>query len=402
VHDLDDVWRDDQLIEALANGAPVDTTDPAVAPLRALTGLVDAEPLPDYDIRGLENVVMLDTGRSRRLAVRSLAVALTAVATLSTSGVAAVVTGDPFQPAKVVWHQIQERAGDRWGADPAYDEDRLDSGSAVAGDTGDSGDSGYSGATSDVDDAGDSGDSEGTETSAQAALFEAARQRAGDGPPRLQRVDLTRASRDGLKAQQPAPSQDRAVAEADATAEPKTAEPKTAEPSPSPQEDTAAEKQQARQEEQPSGTTTSEGSAQQREGSAQQREDAQRSEEEQQAQDSRRSDQPDEDEQEPAPDAPSEDLDPRVVPDGPDEYPGDDYGSMPSPEEGTEDSDESEDDAEESDGATITEPAPDEDAPSTEDPTAEESEDDEPWSSLDVQRRAGSTDETVAPPRLNR
>jgi len=398
VHDLDDVWRDDQLIEALANGEPVDTTDPAVAPLRALTGLVDAEPIPDYDIRGLENIVMLDTGRSRRLAVRSLAVALTAVATLSTSGVAAVVTGDPFQPAKVVWHQIQERAGDRWGVDPASDEDRLDSGSAVAGDTG------YSGATGDVEDAGDAGDSGSTETSTQAALFEAARQRAGDGPPRLQRVDLTRASRDGLKAQQPAPSQDRAVAEADATAEPQTAE-----PSPSPQEDTAAEEQQARQEERASGTAASEDtaqqredSAQQREDSAQQREDAQRSQEEQEAQDSRRSDQPEEDEQEPTPDAPAEDLDPRVVPDGPDEYPGDDYGSMPSTEEGTEDSDESEDDAEESDGATITEPAPDEDTPSTEEPAAEESEDDEPWTSLDVQQRAGSTDETVAPPRLNR
>jgi len=383
VHDLDDVWRDDQLIEALANGEPVDTTDPAVAPLRALTGLVDAEPIPDYDIRGLENIVMLDTGRSRRLAVRSLAVALTAVATLSTSGVAAVVTGDPFQPAKVVWHQIQERAGDRWGVDPASDEDRLDSGSAAAGDTG------YSGTTGDVEDAGDSGS---TETSTQAALFEAARQRAGDGPPRLQRVDLTRASRDGLRAQQPAPSQDRAVAEADATAEPKTAE-----PSPSPQEDPAAEEQQARPEEPASGTATSEDTAQQREGSAQQREDTQRTEEEQEAQDSRRSDQPEEDEQEATSDAPAEDLYPRIAPDGTDEYPGDDHGSMPS----TEESDEAEDYAEESDGATITEPAPD-DTSSTEEPTAEELEDDEPWASLDVEQRAGSTDETVAPPRLNR
>ena len=384
MHDLDDVRRDDQLIEALANGEPVDTTDPAVAPLRALTGLVDAEPIPDYDIRGLENIVLLETGRSRRLAVRSLAVALTAVATLSTSGVAAVVTGDPFQPAKVVWHQIQERAGDRWGVDPASDEDRLDSGSAVAGD---SGDSGYSDATGDADDAGDSGS---TETSTQAALFEAARQRAGDGPPRLQRVDLVRASRDGLKAQQPAPSQDRAVAEADATGEPRTAE-----PSPSPQEDTATEEQQARQEERPSGTATSE-------DSAQQREDAQRYQEEQEAQDSRRSDQPEEDEQEPTPDAPAEDLDPRIAPDGPDEYPGDDYDSMPSTEEGPEDSDEAEDDPGEADGATVTEPAPDEEAPSSEEPTAEESEDDEPWASLDVEQRAGSTDETVAPPRLNR
>ncbi len=397
MHDLDDVWRDDQLIEALANGEPVDTTDPAVAPLRALTGLVDAAPIPDYDIRGLENIVMLDTGRSRRLAVRSLAVALTAVATLSTSGVAAVVTGDPFQPAKVVWHQIQERAGDRWGVDPTSDEDRLDSGSAVAGDTGDTG---YSGATDDVEDAGDSGS---TENSTQAALFEAARHRVGDGPPRLQRVDLPRASRDGLKAQQPAPSQDRAVAEADATAEPKTAE-----PSPSPQEDTAAEEQQARQEQRTSGSGTSddtaqqsEDTAQQSEGSAQQREDTQRTEEEQEAQDSRRSDQPEENEQEPTPDAPAEDLYPRIAPDGTDESPGDDYGSMPSTEEGTEESDEAEDYAEESDGATITEPAPD-DTSSTEEPTAEESEDDEPWTSLDVEQRAGSTDETVAPPRLNR
>jgi Anti-sigma-D factor RsdA to sigma factor binding region len=378
VHDLDDVWRDDQLIEALANGEPVDTTDPAVAPLRALTGLVDAEPIPDYDIRGLENIVMLDTGRSRRLAVRSLAVALTAVATLSTSGVAAVVTGDPFQPAKAVWHQIQERAGDRWGVDRTFDEDRLDSGSAVGGDTGDSGE------------AVDTGGSGGTRMSAQSAVFEAARQRADDGPPRLQRVDLNRPSRSGLKAA-PAPSQDRAVAEADATDESEAAQPA---PSPSTAEEPTAEERQASQEESASGTaTTSED-----ERSAQQREDAQRAEEEQESQDSRRSEQPEEDEQEPTTDAPEDDFDSGIIPDGTDEYTGDDDDSMRS----TEESDETEDDTEESDGTTYTDPAPEEDTSSTEESTEEESEDDGPWANWYVEQRAGSTDETVAPPRLDR
>jgi hypothetical protein len=382
VHDLDDVWRDDQLIEALASGEPVDTADPAAAPLRALTGLVDAAPIPDYDIRDLEtlgNIVVLDTGRSRRVAVRSLAVALTAVATLSTSGVAAVVTGDPFQPAKVVWHQIQERAGDRWGGDPLDDEDRLDSGSAIGGDT--------EGDTGEADSAGASG------TSAQSAVFEAARQ--AEEPSRLQRVALPRQSpekKDGLEADQ-APSQDRAVAQAEATDGPQAAASSPA------QERTAAEDRQARQDEESSGTATSE-------DSAQQREDAQRSEEEQESQDSRRSDQPEEDEQEPTPDAPSDDLDPRVVPDSPEEDPTDGYGSMRSTEEDSDDSEDSEEDfeedSEEFDGSTFSDSAPDEGTSSTEEPTEEESEDDGSWTGWSVQERAGSTDETVAPPRLNR
>jgi Anti-sigma-D factor RsdA to sigma factor binding region len=373
VHDLDDVWRDDQLIEALASGEPVDTADPAAAPLRALTGLVDAAPIPDYDIRDLEtlgNIVVLDTGRSRRVAVRSLAVALTAVATLSTSGVAAVVTGDPFQPAKVVWHQIQERAGDRWGGDPLDDEDRLDSGSAIGGDTGE------------ADTAGASG------TSAQSAVFEAARQ--AEEASRLQRVALPRQSpetKDGLEAGQ-APSRDRAVAEAEATDGPQAAAPSPA------QEQTAAEERQTRQDEESSGTATSE-------DSAQQREDAQRSEEEQESQDSRRSDQPEEDEQEPTPDAPSDDLDPRVVPDSPEEDPTDGYGSMRSTED-SDDSEDSDEDSEEFDGSTFSDSAPDEGTSSTEEPTEEESEDDGSWTGWPVQERAGSTDETVAPPRLNR
>jgi anti-sigma-D factor RsdA-like protein len=372
VHDLDDVWRDDQLIEALASGEPVDTTDSAAAPLRALTGLVDAAPIPDYDIRHLENlgnIVVLDTGRSHRFAVRSLAVALTAVATLSTSGVAAVVTGDPFQPAKVVWHQIQERAGDRWGADPLDDEDRLDSGSAIGGDTGSAG---------------------ATETSAQSAVFEAARQ--AEEPSRLQRVALPRQSanqKDGLEAGQ-APSQDRAVAEAEAT----DGGPQAGEPSPA-QEETAAEERQARQDEESSGTASGE-------DSAQQREDAQRSEEQQESQDSGRSDQPEEDEQEPTPDAPSDDLDPSVVPDSPDEDQDDTYGTMSSAEEDSDDTEDSEEDFEGSDGTAFSDSAPDEDTSSTEEPTAEESEDDGSWTGWYVQERAGSTEETVAPPRLNR
>jgi hypothetical protein len=373
VHDLGDVWRDDQLIEALASGRSVDTADPAAAPLRALTGLVDAAPIPDYDVRDLEtlgDIVRIDTGRGHRFAVRSLAVALTAVATLSTSGVAAVVTGDPFQPAKVVWHQIQERAGDRWGADPLGEEDRLDSGSAIAGDTGDT-------------DAGDTG--AGTGTSAQSAVFEAARQ--AEEPFRLQQAALPRRSadkKDGLEPGQ-GPSQDRAVAEAGATDDPQP------EPSPS-QEDTAAQDRRAPQDERSPDTSTSEDSAQ--EG-----EDAQRSEEEQESQDSRRSEQPEDDEQEPTPDAPSDDLDPGIVPESPDEGPTDGYGSMRSAED---DEEESEEGSETSGGTAFSDSSPDEDPSSTEEPAAEESEDDGSRSGWYAEERAGSADETVAPPRLNR
>jgi Anti-sigma-D factor RsdA to sigma factor binding region len=396
VHDLDDVWRDDQLIEALASGQPVDTTDPATAPLRALTGLVDAAPIPDYDVRDLENLgnlhnlVMLDTGRSRRVAVRSLAVALTAVATLSTSGVAAVVTGDPFQPAKVVWHQIQERAGDRWGADPTDDEERLDSGSAIGGD------SGTAAGTADTGDASGAG----TDAQAQSAVFEAARQ--AQDPSRLQRVSLPRqpadkaATKDGLEAGQ-APSQDRAVATADATDEPQV------QPSPA-QEDTAAEERRARQDERSSGTSTTEPTepTEPTDDSANQRQDAQRSEEEQKSQDSRRSDQPEEDEQEPTPEAPSDELDPGIVPESPDEDPTDGYGSMRSTEDDSDDAEESDEDSDTSDGTAFSDSVPDEGTSSTEESTAEEPEDDGSWTGLRVQKRAGSTDETVAPPRLNR
>jgi hypothetical protein len=382
VHDLDDVWRDDQLIEALASGDPVDTDDPAAAPLRALTGLVDAAPIPDYDVRDLPNLgdaVMLDTGRNNhRLAVRSLAVALTAVATLSTSGVAAVVTGDPFQPAKVVWHQIQERAGDRWGADPADAESRLDSGSAIGGDTGQA-------------EAGTEGDSE---TSAQSAALEAARH--ADEPAQLKRVALPGQrveQKDGLETGQTS-SQDRAVAKADATTAPQGDQRARA------QGETTDDRQD---DERTSGTSATE-------DSAQQREDDQRSEEEQEAQDSRRSDQPEEDEQESTSEAPTDDLDSGVVPDSTEEGPTDDYDSMRSAGEDSDDTEDSEgdsegdseEDSETSDGATSPDSASYGEDPSTEEPTAEEPADDGSWAGLQIEQRAGSTDETVAPPRLKR
>jgi hypothetical protein len=106
VDDLDEVWRDDQLIERLARGEAPD--DPALAPLLALSRVADAAPAPAPD---LDPAALVDDGKHRRYAVRSLAVAVTAVVTLSTSGVAAVVTGDPFRPAKAVWQEIQEQTG---------------------------------------------------------------------------------------------------------------------------------------------------------------------------------------------------------------------------------------------------------------------------------------------------
>lgn len=99
---IDQMWRDDRLVEALARREPVVDDDPALGALLALTRVGDA-PLPDgaVDASGV-----VDQARHRRYAVRSLAAAVTAVATLSTSGVAAVVTGDPLQPAKAVWEQF--------------------------------------------------------------------------------------------------------------------------------------------------------------------------------------------------------------------------------------------------------------------------------------------------------
>jgi hypothetical protein len=107
--DLHEIWRDDRLIEAAARGDLQhldDVHDPAAGPLCALAGVADARPLPRLDV---DPAVLLDNRRHHRYAVRSLAVAVTAVATLSTSGVAAVVTGDPLRPAKAVWHQIQDQ-----------------------------------------------------------------------------------------------------------------------------------------------------------------------------------------------------------------------------------------------------------------------------------------------------
>ncbi|HEX2177660.1 MAG TPA: hypothetical protein VHG70_17285 [Nocardioidaceae bacterium] len=108
--DLDDVCHDDRLIEAAARGEHLDGTDPAAGPLLALSRVADARPLPRLD---LDPGMFADPYRNRRYAVRSLAAALATVATLSTSGVAAVVTGDPFRPAKAVWEQIQEHTRHR-------------------------------------------------------------------------------------------------------------------------------------------------------------------------------------------------------------------------------------------------------------------------------------------------
>lgn len=124
--DLYEVWRDDRLIEAAARGDLLELADdPAAGPLLALTEVADGRPLPRFDIDG---AALVDSRRNRRYAVRSLAVAVTAVATLSTSGVAAVVTGDPLRPAKAVWQQIQDHTGLR-----ADDDAGADSGAALGG-----------------------------------------------------------------------------------------------------------------------------------------------------------------------------------------------------------------------------------------------------------------------------
>lgn len=118
--DVDDVWHDDRLIGALARGEAVDDTDPAVGPLRALARLAESAPAA----RPLDAVALAGERRNHRYAVRSLAVAVAVVATLSATGVAAVVTGDPLRPAKAVWQQIQHHTAAKADAgDPGLHSD---------------------------------------------------------------------------------------------------------------------------------------------------------------------------------------------------------------------------------------------------------------------------------------
>jgi len=124
--DLYEVWRDDRLVDAAARGDLLELQDdPAAGPLVALSILADSRPLPSFDI---DAAALLDSRHSHRYAVRSLAVAVTVLATLSTSGVAAVVTGDPLRPAKAVWHQIQDHTGLRADGE----ESQADSDSALS------------------------------------------------------------------------------------------------------------------------------------------------------------------------------------------------------------------------------------------------------------------------------
>jgi hypothetical protein len=113
VADLDALWHDDRLIEAAAHGDILDTDDPAAGALMALARVGD-DPLPPLDIDAL--IHQAERHASTRYAVRSLAAAVTVVATLSASGVSAVVTGDPFRPAKAVWQQIQDHTRAPFGA----------------------------------------------------------------------------------------------------------------------------------------------------------------------------------------------------------------------------------------------------------------------------------------------
>jgi hypothetical protein len=122
--DLLAIWRDDRLIDAAARGDLHHTADAAAAPLCALARVADARPLPRLDV---DPTALVDSRRNHRYAVRSLAVAVAAVATLSTSGVAAVVTGDPFRPAKAVWREIQDHTVARSDAD----DEALGSGAAL-------------------------------------------------------------------------------------------------------------------------------------------------------------------------------------------------------------------------------------------------------------------------------
>ena len=125
--DLDALWHDDRLIEAAASGDFLDTDDPAAGALMALARVAD-DPLPPLDVDQL--IAQAERHASTRYAVRSLAAAVAVVATMSASGVSAVVTGDPFRPAKAVWQQIQDHTRSPFDVDNWYGQSARAEGGA--------------------------------------------------------------------------------------------------------------------------------------------------------------------------------------------------------------------------------------------------------------------------------
>jgi hypothetical protein len=95
--DLVDVLATDLAVTALAVRDPVDTDDPALRLLEAWAADIDAHPVAVV----VEGPVEASTRRRPRGALRSIAV-MTLALTVSSTGIAAAVQGNPFAPISFV------------------------------------------------------------------------------------------------------------------------------------------------------------------------------------------------------------------------------------------------------------------------------------------------------------
>ncbi|HEU4912428.1 MAG TPA: hypothetical protein VFV76_11060 [Actinomycetes bacterium] len=123
--DLAAVQRDDDLLALLAERGEVDTSDPVARLLASLAEDVDdglaelliaTDPLTTAGATWVSHDVLPElesdpAPRARRTAAGAAALAVALAATLSVSGVAAAVTGDPLAPYKAVGSALS------WGED---------------------------------------------------------------------------------------------------------------------------------------------------------------------------------------------------------------------------------------------------------------------------------------------
>ncbi|MGH3501354.1 MAG: hypothetical protein ACRDQA_10770, partial [Nocardioidaceae bacterium] len=93
----------DAAISALAERRPVQDADPVLAGLAALSTSIDARPMPMLPARDLAAALAPPRHQSRKLAA-----GLTVSFLLTSSGLAAAVTGDPFAPIHYVADQVMQ------------------------------------------------------------------------------------------------------------------------------------------------------------------------------------------------------------------------------------------------------------------------------------------------------
>jgi hypothetical protein len=98
--DIVDVLATDLAVTSLAERTPVDSDDRALQALASWTADIDADPMPDVD-----TPTPMAIRRRPRGALRSVA-AMTLALTLSSTGIAAAVQGNPFAPINFVVHKF--------------------------------------------------------------------------------------------------------------------------------------------------------------------------------------------------------------------------------------------------------------------------------------------------------